>query len=56
MTTTVKIEAHCTNDKEVIVVLQDGDKEIEVFSLQDGEKADRVVFDNRYIVVREQMK
>jgi len=56
MTTAVQVHAHCSGEKEVLVVIQDGEKEIESFKLQDGEKADRVVFDNRSIVVREQIK
>lgn len=56
MTTTVKVEAHCTSDKEVLVVIHSAEKYIESFVLQDGEKAERVVFDDRYIIVREQMK
>lgn len=58
MTTTVRVMAHCTSNKEVVVTIKerDDDTPLEVFSLQDGETADRVVFDDRVISVRERAK
>jgi hypothetical protein len=56
MTTTVIIQAHCASTKEVVVELVNDDypeMPYEVFSLQDGETAQRVVYDNRQITVRE---
>lgn len=58
MTTTVRVEAHCASNKQVVVSIRNrvsGD-EIETFTLQDGEKADRVVFDDRQIVTHEEFK
>ncbi len=55
MTTTVKIEAHCSSDKEVFVAITDGDSG-DTFTLQDGETAERYVYDNRYIAVSERIK
>lgn len=56
MTTTVKIEAHCSNEKEVEVYVFDAeDKLTEKFILQDGEKAERFVYDDRMISVRERL-
>ena len=53
MTTTVTIEAHLANSKEVEVKVFDGPKTIEEFTLQDGERAFRYVYDNRSVSVRE---
>ncbi len=53
MTTTVTIEAHLANSKEVKVKVFDETKTIEEFTLQDGERAFRYVYDNRTICVRE---
>lgn len=55
MTSTVKVSAHCASHKQVEIVVYDtetGDQH-ERFILQDGETADRVVFDQRAIQVRE---
>lgn len=58
MTTTVTIHAHCADNKEVVVKITDraAQADIESFAMQDGEKADRVVFDDREITVRESLK
>ena len=58
MTTTVKIEAHCASDKEVKVSVVDvvNSNIYEEFTLQDGEQASRVVYDNREICVSEVLK
>ena len=56
MTTTVIVQAHCSSDKEVVVTLTNHDHPdlpYEVFALQDGETAQRVVYDNRQITVQE---
>lgn len=58
MTTTVKIHAHCSGDKEVTVSIadkQNGNVK-EVFTLQDGEQADLVVYDDLQISVSEVLK
>lgn len=58
MTTIVTINAHCASDKQVVVKRTDHTNgvDVETFTLQDGEKADRVVFDGLDISVREVLK
>ena len=57
MTTTVKIEAHCSDNKEVSVNISEGTEDSgRVFTLQNGEIAERYVYDERTISVREILK
>lgn len=58
MTTTVKISAHCTEDKEVQVSIPDlvSGNVKESLTLQNGEVADRVVYDDLVISVLERKK
>ena len=56
MTTTVIVNAHCSANKEVFVAITDGDESVEEFVLQDGESADRVVYDGLEISVKERMR
>ncbi len=56
MTTTVKIGAHLGDDHEVLVDVREGGRIIETFTLQDGESADRYVYDDRTVTVREVAK
>lgn len=58
MTTTVKIEAHVSKEKEVRVKItaECGDTAGEEFTLQDGESATRYVYDDREISVKEVVK
>lgn len=58
MTTTVKVSAHCSGEKEVVVEIFDNasGQQVESFKLQDGESADRVVFDGRELTVKEVLK
>lgn len=58
MTTTVRVEAHCASNKQVVVSIRNRvtGEEVETFTLQDGEKADRVVYDDRQIVTHEELK
>lgn len=53
MTTTVKVSAHCSSSKEVEIVLTDGPTEIEKVVIQDGQTAERYVYDGRSISVQE---
>jgi len=58
MTTTIKVEAHCASNKQVVVTVRNrvtGDVK-ETFTLQDGEKADRVVYDDLELVTYEELK
>lgn len=58
MTTTVKVSAHCSDDKEVQVAIADSvsGNVRENFILQNGETADRVVYDDLVISVLERKK
>jgi archaellum component FlaF (FlaF/FlaG flagellin family) len=56
MTTTVTIAAHHSAEKEVLVKITDNGSTVEEFSLQDGEKAERYVYDGREISVQEVTK
>lgn len=54
MTTTVTVLAHLASTKEVkIAVVGEAGRVIEEFTIQDGETAERFVYDERQIVVRE---
>ena len=55
MTTNVTIQAHCANDKEVVVSMQDGSYG-ENYVLQDGEEQTLYAFDERVISVKERLK
>lgn len=56
MTTTVIIAAHHSADKEVRVKITDNGIIVEEFAIQDGEKAERYVYDGREISVQEVVK
>ena len=57
MTTTVIIKAHCASEKQVLVCIEDGaPPRGESFFLQDGEIAERYVYDARVISVLEELK
>ena len=55
MTTTVKVTAHCSKDKEVHIRIDDGDN-TSIQSLQDTESAEVYAYDNRIISVSEVLK
>lgn len=55
MTTTVKVEAHCGTDTEVQVRVT-GDNSVESITLQDGESAERHVYDDLQVTVKEVKK
>lgn len=55
MTTTVKVEAHCASNKEVIVLIEEGQTGSSAV-LQDGEKREFYVYDARRIIVLEAEK
>lgn len=58
MTTTIKVSAHCSDDKEVQVSISDmvSGNVRENLILQNGETADRVVYDDLMISVVERKK
>ena len=55
MTTTVTVEAHCSEDKEVTVIVGKGTF-VEEVTLQNGETLYDVVYDGRIITVYEKDK
>lgn len=56
MTTTVVVHAHCADNIEVRITTYESLKKLETLTIQDGETADRVVFDDRRIIVSEVYK
>ena len=57
MTTTIQILAHLASTKEVKVTIHGtGGIVIEELTLQDGEKAERYVYDDRQITIKETEK
>lgn len=56
MTTTVVVHAHCGDGIEVRITTYESLKKLETLTIQDGETADRVVFDDRRIIVSEVYK
>lgn len=58
MTTTIKISAHCSEEKEVVIEIVDKatGKQVELLRLNDGDVADRVVYDGRELTVKEVLK
>jgi hypothetical protein len=56
MTTTVIIKAHVSPDKAVLVTMHEGTKLVEEFTIQDGETAERYIYDERVITTREFVK
>lgn len=56
MTTIVRIGAHLASQKEVVIKVIEGGNIVEEFTLQDGESAERYVYDDREINVKEVVK
>ena len=58
MTTTVKIDAHCSETKEVIIVIDEGEGKtvLQTIRLLDGEKTEVYAYDFRRITVFERVK
>lgn len=57
MTTTVKIEAHCSETKEVIITIDEGEGKtvLQTIRLLDGEKTEVYAYDYRRITVFERI-
>lgn len=53
MTTKVTIEACCSDDEEVIVVITEGTKSKEFDTLQNGERREFYIYGNRKITISE---
>ena len=58
MTTTIKISAHCSEEKEVVVEIIDKTtgKQVELIRMNDGDVAVRVVYEGRELTVKEILK
>lgn len=58
MTTSIKVSAHCSDDKEVQIVISDAvsGNVRENLIIQNGEVADRVVYDDLLVSVSERKK
>jgi len=56
MTTTVKVEAHCSSNKEVVIEVNDGEDTGHGDVIQDGETREVYAYDSRRITVYERTK
>lgn len=56
MTSVVKVAAHCSDNKEVHVVVSRGDEVVETFVLQNGETKEVYVYDDRVVSTYELLK
>ena len=53
MTSKVRIEAHCADDKEVKITLVNYDGRELIFRLQDGEVYETIIYDHRSVACEE---
>jgi hypothetical protein len=53
MTSTVTVTAHCGPEREVQILVGEGNEILEEIVLQDGEHAERYVYNERFIRVVE---
>lgn len=56
MTTTVKVEAHCSTSVQVRIQEIDGDRGPVETVIQDGETYENHVYDNKEIIIKEEQK
>jgi len=58
MTSQVKVDAHCADNKEVVVKVFNvaTDKAIEEFTLQNGESRQVLIYDDRAVASYERLK
>ena len=56
MTTTIKVEAHCAENIEVLVVVSSDHDDDTIYTLQNGEKGQYLVYDTRSISICEMPK
>jgi len=56
MTTTVKICAHCSSDKEVVIKIKDTIAPEQNITLQDGDQIEVYAYDEREISIKEILK
>lgn len=55
MTTVVKVAAHCSNKKQVVVQIHENDELAEEVIMQDGESKEFYAYDSRVISVKEEL-
>lgn len=56
MTTTIKVEAHCADDIEVLVVVSSDHDDNTVYTLQNGETGQYLVYSTRTVSICEMPK
>ena len=56
MTTKIIINAICTSDKEVIVIIKDEGEQIDKIAIQNGNTESFYIYDERELKVKEQEK
>lgn len=56
MTSIVKVAAHCSDNKEVHVVVSRGDEVVETHVLQNGETKEFLIYDDRVVSSYELVK
>lgn len=56
MTSSVKVDAHCASNKEVVVVITNNGEVVEEHILQDGEKTEVLIYDGRAVSTHERLK
>lgn len=56
MTTTVKIYAHCSDDKEVTIKIRDTIAPEQTITLQNGDQIEVYAYDEREISIKEVLK
>lgn len=56
MTTIVKIVAHCSPDREVVVMVTGKDAGYDSELLEDGQSVEKAIYDDRTLTVWERVK
>ena len=56
MTSSLKITAHCSSNKQVVVEIQNTYSGTETMFLQDGETVEKSIYDDRILSVKEVLK
>lgn len=56
MTTQVTVKACCSSEKQVELKITEGESLVEQLILNDGDEAERFVYDDRVISVKETLK
>ena len=56
MTSSVKVDAHCASNKEVVVVITNNGEVVEEHILQDGERTEVLIYEGRAVSTHERVK